>query len=66
MGAAEDPSTGSFLAGTLKDQKSAAERSIILAALEQNDWHITQTAARLGLADHSSLLKIMRRHGLKK
>ena len=52
--------------GTLKDQKSAAERQIVLAALERNHWHITNTAAQLGLADHSSLLKIMRRHGLKK
>jgi two-component system nitrogen regulation response regulator NtrX len=52
--------------GTLKDQKAAAERQIVLAALERNDWHITNTAAQLGLADHSSLLKIMRRHGLKK
>jgi len=52
--------------GTLKDQKVAAERQIVLTALERNDWHITNTAARLGLADHSSLLKIMRRHGLKK
>jgi DNA-binding NtrC family response regulator len=52
--------------GTLRDQKAAAERQIILTALERNDWHITNTAAQLGLADHSSLLKIMRRHGLKK
>jgi two-component system nitrogen regulation response regulator NtrX len=52
--------------GTLKDLKAAAERQIILAALERNDWHITNTAAQLGLADHSSLLKIMRRHDLKK
>ena len=52
--------------GTLKDQKAATERQIILSALERNDWHITNTAAQLGLADHSSLLKIMRRHGLKK
>jgi len=52
--------------GTLKEQKAAAERQIILTALERNDWHITNTAAQLGLADHSSLLKIMRRHGLKK
>jgi len=51
---------------TLKDQKTAAERQIVLTALERNDWHITRTAAQLGLADHSSLLKIMRRHGLKK
>ncbi len=52
--------------GTLKDQKNAAERQIILMALERSSWHITNTAAQLGLADHSSLLKIMRRHGLKK
>jgi transcriptional regulator of acetoin/glycerol metabolism len=31
-------------------------------ALERNDWHITRTARELGLADHASLLKIMRRH----
>ena len=59
-----DAETGS--GGTLKDLKAAAERRIILTALERNDWHITQTAAQLGLADHSSLLKIMRRHDLKK
>ncbi len=53
-------------AGTLKEQKSAAERQIILASLERNDWHITNTAQKLGLSDHSSLLKIMKRHGLKK
>ncbi|MFO7609618.1 MAG: sigma-54 dependent transcriptional regulator [Candidatus Krumholzibacteriia bacterium] len=52
--------------GALREQKAAAERQIVLAALERNDWHITNTAAQLGLADHSSLLKIMRRHGLKK
>ena len=54
--------------GPLNDtmKKVAAERRIILTALERNDWHITRTAAELGLADHSSLLKIMRRHGLKK
>jgi len=52
--------------GTLKEQKTLAERQILLAALERNDWHITNTAAQLGLADHSSLLKIMRRHDLKK
>jgi len=53
-------------AGDLKDQKAAAERAIILAALEHNQWHVTNTARQLGLADHSSLLKIMRRHGLKR
>src|SRR2546421_173722 len=44
--------------------KAEAERQIIVAALERNDWHITRTARALGLADHASLLKIMRRHGL--
>ncbi|MCK4304019.1 MAG: hypothetical protein KAY24_07255, partial [Candidatus Eisenbacteria sp.] len=41
-------------------------REIILAALERNDWQITRTATELSLADHSSLLKIMRRHKLRK
>ncbi len=53
-------------AGTLKELKQQAERGIILAALERNRWHITNTARELGLADHSSLLKIMRRHGIRK
>jgi two-component system nitrogen regulation response regulator NtrX len=52
--------------GTLKAQKAQAERQIVLAALEKHDWHVTRTAEALGLADHSSLLKIMRRHGLSK
>ena len=50
--------------GTLKALKAQAERRIVLAALEQHDWHVTQAAEALGLADHSSLLKIMRRHSL--
>src|SRR6187549_1294444 len=53
-------------AGTLKALKAQAERQIVLAALETHEWHITRTADALGLADHSSLLKIMRRHGLKR
>jgi two-component system, NtrC family, nitrogen regulation response regulator NtrX len=52
--------------GTLKALKAQAERQILLAALEQHEWHVTRTAEALGLADHSSLLKIMRRHGLSK
>ena len=52
-------------AGTFHEQKIEAERRIILAALDRNDWHITRTASALGLADHASLLKIMRRHQLK-
>jgi DNA-binding NtrC family response regulator len=52
--------------GTLKALKTQAERQILLAALEKHDWQVTRTAEALGLADHSSLLKIMRRHGLSK
>jgi two-component system nitrogen regulation response regulator NtrX len=44
--------------------KAEAERQIIVYALERNDWHITRTAQELGLADHASLLKIMRRHNI--
>jgi DNA-binding NtrC family response regulator len=52
--------------GTLKALKAQAERQIIVAALDKHEWHVTRTAEALGLADHSSLLKIMRRHGLSK
>jgi transcriptional regulator of acetoin/glycerol metabolism len=38
----------------------------VLSALEKHEWQVTRTAEALGLADHSSLLKIMRRHGLRK
>ncbi len=51
---------------TFLELKAEAERQIIVAALERNEWHITRTAQELGLADHASLLKIMRRHGVVK
>jgi len=51
---------------SFQDQKAEAERRIVLAALERNDWHITRTAEELGLADHASLLKIMRRHDISR
>jgi two-component system, NtrC family, nitrogen regulation response regulator NtrX len=57
--ASPEPAPTSFQA-----LKAEAERQIIVTALERNDWHITQTARALGLADHASLLKIMRRHGI--
>ncbi len=53
-------------ARTFVERKAEAERQIIVEALERNEWHITNTAAELGLADHASLLKIMRRHGLSR
>jgi two-component system nitrogen regulation response regulator NtrX len=51
---------------SLHDRKAEAERQIILEALERNAWHVTRTAAELGLADHASLLKIMRRLGIQR
>jgi two-component system nitrogen regulation response regulator NtrX len=50
----------------LRALRAHAERRILVEALERNAWHITRAAQELGLADHSSLIKIMRRHGLKK
>ncbi len=51
---------------SFEEQKVEAERQIILAALERNDWHITHTAKELGLSDHASLLKVMRRLGVQR
>jgi transcriptional regulator with GAF, ATPase, and Fis domain len=51
---------------TFEEQKLEAERQIIIQALERNDWHVTRTAKELGLADHASLLKIMRRLGVQR
>ena len=61
-----DGSAGGGKAGpqTLAELKAQAERQIVLEALERNEWHITRTAAELGLSDHASLLKIMRRLGV--
>jgi DNA-binding NtrC family response regulator len=46
---------------TFQQLRTEAERRIVLAALEEHEWQITRTAESLGLADHASLLKIMRR-----
>jgi two-component system nitrogen regulation response regulator NtrX len=46
--------------------RAEAERRIVVAALERHEWHVTRAAEELGLADHASLLKIMRRLGLKR
>ena len=64
-GAAQRLSTGAE-PRTFQELKAAAERRIVLTALEQHAWHITRTAEALGLADHASLLKIMRRHGISR
>jgi DNA-binding NtrC family response regulator len=49
-----------------QSQREDAERRIVISALERNNWQITKTAAELGLADHASLLKIMRRLEVKR
>ena len=53
------------LGETFQELKLEAERAIVLAALERHEWRITRTAEALGLADHASLLKIMRRLGIR-
>jgi two-component system nitrogen regulation response regulator NtrX len=62
--AARRPSSDA--ARTFEEQKQEAERQIIIQALERNDWHVTKTAKELGLSDHASLLKIMRRLGVQR
>ena len=49
-----------------QEQKRAAERAIVLRALDANEWKIGRTARALGLADHSSLIKIMNRLGIRR
>ncbi len=51
---------------TFQQRKAEAERQIIISALERNEGHISNTAKDLGLADHASLLKIMRRLNIRK
>jgi two-component system nitrogen regulation response regulator NtrX len=52
--------------GSFHELRAEAERSIVVAGLERNGWHVTRTAEELGLADHASLLKIMRRLGVER
>ena len=47
-------------------KREYAERQIVLGALERNQGRVTKTAEELGLADHASLLKIMRRLGIER
>jgi DNA-binding NtrC family response regulator len=62
-----DPGTSAAPTGdrSFVERKQEAERRIIIEALERNAWHITRTADDLRLADHASLLKIMRRLGIR-
>jgi len=51
---------------TFHDLRQEAEKQILLYHLETNNWHITNTAKMLGIANHSNLLKIMRRLGIQR
>ena len=62
----EDATDPAAPPGSFKALKADAERQIVLDALEAHDWRIGAAAEALGLSDHSSLLKIMRRHKLTK
>jgi DNA-binding NtrC family response regulator len=53
-------------ARTYRERRAEAERAIIVAALEAAEWNVTRAAADLGLADHASLQKIMRRLGVRR
>ncbi len=60
------PRTAHSALRTFEEQKQEAERQIVIAALERNEWHVTKTAKELGLSDHASLLKVMRRLGVQR
>lgn len=55
------PSDGSF-----RERRAEAEREIVARALEETGGNVQRAAKNLGLADHASLLKIMRRLGIKR
>jgi DNA-binding NtrC family response regulator len=61
-----EPTVATDEARTFQALKAEAERRIVITALERNEWHVTRTAEELGLADHASLLKIMRRHSIRR
>ncbi len=63
---AAPPSDSAPAARSFQELREAAERRIIAAALARNGGQVTKTAEELGLADHASLLKIMRRLGIKR
>lgn len=52
--------------GTLQQLREEAERRIVAAALERHGGHLTNTARALGLADHASLSKVIKRLGIER
>ncbi len=60
------PVSGEGLPRSFQELRAEAEREIVLGALHRNEGHVTNAAEDLGLADHASLLKIMRRLGIRR
>ncbi len=52
--------------GSFKERRAEAERRIVMDALHASEGQVGKAAADLGLADHASLLKIMRRLGIRR
>jgi two-component system nitrogen regulation response regulator NtrX len=51
---------------SFQDLKREAEKQILEKSLLDHDWHITKTAKALGIANHSNLLKMMRRLNIRR
>ncbi len=51
---------------TFQELKQESERQILLQALRDNGWHITNTAKALGISNHSNLIKMMKRLGIQR
>ena len=62
---ARKPGASAFIGGPLRDQVAAAEREIVLACLEKNRWHVSNTARELEL-ERSHLYKKMRALGIER
>ncbi len=57
--------SSAWIGGPLRDQVAQAEREIILACLEKNRWHVSNTARELEL-ERSHLYKKMRSLGIER
>ncbi len=51
---------------SFQELRAEAERRILVETLERTGWHVSRAAQELGLADHASLLKIMRRLNIRR
>jgi two-component system nitrogen regulation response regulator NtrX len=59
------PQKSDYQSLTLQAARENLERTMILQALEQNDWNVTKAAERLGL-ERTNLHKKMKYHGINK